>query len=242
MRRHRALRNRRRHPGAFHSPPWRCRAISPGRKRCWRRPMTTKIRKGSRNFTRGLLIIQTALISPRSNIRPFRDIAEAYQDYWRAVLLAPNRIEEEEIRLVLRVREIVKASDAPAAERILPSSRLGQMPPGGSGRDARAGAMARLSDWINENGYQSLTGRTAPHLELMLWRKSRLKVEQVALTDGVFDVDVNYLEGFIIRGWINFASLDEDMSAGWATGDALFCVSERWDLDAESYQVSFSRP
>ncbi len=170
-----------------------------------------------------------------------RDIAGAYQDYWREVLLYPDHKNALEVSLIGRVREIIAGVDPGGAQVFLSDAELKRFAdqPEQSWSD-RGWATVRLVDWIEKRGYQALTGRTAPHLELMLWRRSRSVTERVEITDGVQQVPVTYLEDFLVSGWNYFASLDAGRSAGWANRDGLFVVTEAYeDVTGPEFQVSF---
>ncbi len=170
-----------------------------------------------------------------------REIAGAYQDYWRDVLLHPDLSHALEVALIGRVREIIAGHDPGGAQVFLSDAelqRFGEQPET-SWRD-RGWATVRLAHWIEKRGYRCLTGRTAPHLELMLWRRSRSRTERVELTDGVRQIPVTFVHDVLVGGWNHFASLDGGRSTGWANRDGLFVVTEAHDdLTGPDFQVSF---
>ncbi len=144
-----------------------------------------------------------------------REIAAAYQAYWRAALLAPVRRSDLEADHLKKLQNIIDSYD-------------------------RAATNVELNNWIEGRGFQALTGRTPPLLEFMLWRRSRKVEEKVEITDGVQTVPVTYLEGFLVDGWVSFASLGESRSSGWANQNGLFVMADAYeDLNGEAFQVSY---
>lgn len=97
----------------------------------------------------------------------------------------------------------------------------------------------KLDEQIRARGYFSQLGVTSPYRELLLWRTQHDQTYEVELPDGREAVAVSMLEDFISIGWTGFATGDYYHVGGWATQERLFCVREVYDLDSETFRVSY---
>jgi hypothetical protein len=100
-------------------------------------------------------------------------------------------------------------------------------------------AFEALAGFIEARGYRAITGRTPPLMDLIVWRRDRVEETAVELTDGTHAVPVAYMEEFVSRGWSHFATFGRASTGGWADRNGLHCVAESYDLDSESFAVSF---
>lgn len=97
-----------------------------------------------------------------------------------------------------------------------------------------------LKEKIEDEGYYSLWGRTAPHMEFMAWKKQTSKTYKVNIGENeLVDVRVELLDDFISYGWLGYATFDELHTGGWATKEKLFCVASKYDLNSESFKISY---
>lgn len=161
----------------------------------------------------------TARFVDRTDTGPTPDDPEVarlvalYRAYWADALLAPARLDEHEQALAAGVSAIVGGN---------PEEAIGLVPA-----------------FLETRGYQAIAGRTPPLLELMLWERTVTEPTKVTLTDGVVEVPVHSLEGFVSYGWSHHATLGAAQTGGWATTDGLYLVEESYDLHSETYRVSF---
>ncbi len=59
------------------------------------------------------------------------------------------------------------------------------------------------------------------------------------LPEGTQDYAVKFLDGFIMKSWLDYISFGETGTGGWSNGDGLIhCVRAAWDLESEDFQVS----
>ena len=149
-----------------------------------------------------------------------RGAASLYQDYWRDALLSPNDITEYEaalsVGLVALLRNHNSTNQTPNTDN----------------------TFLQLIAAFEDRGYFLLLGRTAPLLEFIVWQKTEVISYDVELTDMVQPVTVNFLDNFVSRGWINFATIGEDGTGGWANSDGLFAIGN-YDRDSERFLVSY---
>jgi hypothetical protein len=85
----------------------------------------------------------------------------------------------------------------------------------------------------------ALFGVTAPLREFMLWRAQYEQTYDVDLPEGRQAVHVVMLDGFVSLGWLGYASCDYWHSGGWATPEKLFAVRSAYDLQSESFRISY---
>ena len=148
-------------------------------------------------------------------------IAELYQNYWRDTLMRVSPPADLEAGLIAQLDAMLLAEGFDAA---------------GDDEDARE---ANLEKFLRTEGVYSQSGRTPPLQDLMVWTENEVSTESIELTDGVHEVDVNFLDGFVSYGWMNFASFGMTSAGGWAKKDGLYCVCGNYDQSSERYLLSF---
>lgn len=92
---------------------------------------------------------------------------------------------------------------------------------------------------IEATGLHALTGVTLPYYELMIWRRHTPTTYRVALPEGEIDVTVVFLDDFASLGWAAYATGDRSHTGGWATPTELYAVRQAYDVDSESFRVSY---
>jgi hypothetical protein len=150
-----------------------------------------------------------------------RAVGGRYQEYWRDALLDPGQREALEDGLA---RDVIK---------ILQKNGVS------SWNISADNYQDFLSRALEKRGYYGIFGRTIPLLEFMVWKENGQTTTPVELTDGFQEVEVNYLRDFVSLGWASFATFGGPSTGGWATDEGLFVVTEKWDLESESFKVSF---
>ncbi len=149
-----------------------------------------------------------------------RATAHLYQDYWREALLEPSGLAASEGALYEGVADLLRIHD------------------GWDSTSHDGDILAALKAALEKRGYFVLLGRTAPLLEFMIWRENETVSYGVELTDTLQPVTVNFLDGFISKGWLRFATMGKHGTGGWANADGLFAVNS-YDRAAEKFLVSY---
>jgi hypothetical protein len=148
-------------------------------------------------------------------------VLEAYQSYWSRVMMGRVTAEIGERQLAETLAPLVGVT-------------------GESGTPIEMNALEpKIQEQIRAKGYYSLQGVTSPLREFMLWRTRDDKVYNVELPDGREAVSVAMLDDFVSLGWTGFATGNYYHSGGWATRERLFCVRASYDLDSESFRISY---
>jgi hypothetical protein len=147
-------------------------------------------------------------------------ILAAYEAYWRAAMMKVDSTAAIEARLLASLDAI----------------------PAMAGAKDRA-SLDAVSDYavtaIEAEGLHALTGRTEPFYELMIWKSQEAKVYEVALPEGAVNVKIVFLDHFASTGWAGYATCEGAQTGGWAKPDALFAVRSSYDLDSETFRVSY---
>jgi hypothetical protein len=149
------------------------------------------------------------------------EIAGLFQDYWRDALMQLAPLEQLDTSLKSKLDGILIQQGFASA--LDDEDRLHE----------------NIGTFITQRGYFALSGRTPPLQELMIWTGNEVNSQSVELTDGTYQVDVNFLDDFISYGWSNFATFGMTSTGGWAQKDGLYCLCGHYDLDSEKYELSF---
>jgi hypothetical protein len=162
-----------------------------------------------------------SMAMPAADLPPAtRAILAAYQEYWRAAMLRSYPVPMLEANLL---------------------DMLSTIPAMAGAKDR--GNIEAVSDYvvtaIEAEGLHALTGKTEPFYELMIWKSQETKVYDVALPEGTVHVKVVFLDKFASLGWAGFATCDIAHTGGWAKPDALFAVRSAYDLESETFRVSY---
>jgi hypothetical protein len=146
-----------------------------------------------------------------------RDLLTLYRTYWRTSAL--------------------DEASRPAAEKILVAG-LGKL----LGRPVAdvSAAEPLIAARLKAAGLFSQEGQTGVFHDLMIWSRETQKVEEVALPEGGNATQVNYLDGFISRGWSSYFTCNRTGTGGWTTGAGLFVIVPSYDsLTDENFRVNF---
>jgi hypothetical protein len=144
------------------------------------------------------------------------DVLAAYRSYWTRVMLGEVTPSAGEQEL------------AQALARLADNS--------GAGMDALEPLLQKR---IEANGLHALFGVTAPLREFMLWRVQDEQRYTVALPEGAEQVQVAMLDQFVSFGWVGWATAERAHTGGWTTSERLYCVKSAYDLNSETFHVSY---
>lgn len=149
-----------------------------------------------------------------------RNVLASYQDYWWRAMATPR--------------------DRDALEATLLEELKGLLGTRAAGAKDFETLDAHLTAELEKRGYHSLRGRTAPLLELMLWRTQESRDYDVALPEGPQRVVVEILDDFVSGGWNDYANCGKSGTGGWVGEDRLFAVRGRYkSLEGENFRVTY---
>ncbi|MCP4411238.1 MAG: hypothetical protein GY808_01495 [Gammaproteobacteria bacterium] len=148
-------------------------------------------------------------------------IAKIFQDYWRDALLQKLPLADMDLLLKQQLDDILQQQTFASA------------------LDDENKLMDNIVKLIEKEGYFALSGKTPPLFELMIWTKNEVSSQNVELTDGNYNVNVNCLRNFVSKGWSNFATFGMSSTGGWTKKDGLYCLCDDYNLDSDHFKVSF---
>ena len=147
-----------------------------------------------------------------------RDIADVYLKYWRGCLL---RESGKWPQRTLSFFDNLKAC----------LNKHGKKPERFSSLNDLTEALGANNHGLRR-GLLNIKGVTAPYYELMLWKKEDTRHYSVELPESTEQVNVVMLSGFVLKGWLGFATCDKQCSSGWTAKDTLYCIQ---DSDAAGF-------
>lgn len=150
------------------------------------------------------------------------EVLATYRRYWSRVMLGRTSPDAGERELAQGLARLLVPDAPPAGE-----------PP------AMAEIESQLQKRIEAQGLHAQFGVTIPLREFMLWRAQDERRYEVTLPEGVQQVRVTMLERFVSHGWVGYATADRAFAGGWATAQGLYCVRDAYDLESETFRVSY---
>jgi hypothetical protein len=172
-------------------------------------------------FERRFIARSDGLDLSRLESSAVREIADLFETYWLDALMREAPLDVLEARLKGRLDDIL-------IERGFASAL-----------DDEDALIESVEAFIRGEGYFAQSGRTPPLLDLMIWTSNDTVVEDVELTDGKYQVELNYIDDFVSYGWSNFATFGMASTGGWAKKDGLYCICRYYDLNSERFKLSF---
>lgn len=140
-----------------------------------------------------------------------------YQKYYRDAFYLELPAGEAAQRLRGRLAELFRAA---------PDSSLDEL-------EEMAGAAFR------RKSLYALMGRTNGYYGPYIWKAEELRHYAVELPEGTQDYAVKFLDGFVMKSWLDYISFGETGTGGWSNGDGLIhCVRAAYDLESEDFRVS----
>ena len=90
-------------------------------------------------------------------------------------------------------------------------------------------------------GWHFLGGTTQGYYGPYIWRTTTRTDYDVEIPSGTETVTVFWMDGFLMRSWLDWLSEGEVGAGGWAKDEGLYCVRKVYadKLDTPSFQISF---
>jgi len=92
---------------------------------------------------------------------------------------------------------------------------------------------------LSKIGYSFLGGLTLPYYGPYLYGREEPVKYEIELPCGIQSVQVVFMHDFLMRGWLDFATLGQVGTGGWAKIEALYCVSQNWDRDSDDFKIRY---
>ena len=145
------------------------------------------------------------------------EILLVYQKYYRDVFYLELSAEEAAQRLRERLAERFRAGSDLSLDKLE--------------------EMAQAA--FRQKSLHALMGRTGGYYGPYIWKDEELRHYKVELPEGTQDYAVKFLDGFIMKSWLDYISFGVAGTGGWADSDGMIhCVRAAYDLESEDFQVS----
>jgi hypothetical protein len=142
-----------------------------------------------------------------------------YRIYWHQVLLSPTSQVGAENNLKMRLIELA----GPFTSNI----SFGEIE-------------TELEKRLLKKGYYSILGKVLPYRELEIWKNQIVIKKTIELPETTVTFKVVEMEGFICKGWMDYATCGHTYPGGWAKKHAIYCNRSRYRKRTnEAFLVSF---
>lgn len=146
-------------------------------------------------------------------------VARSYRKYWR--------------------RKLMHETDAAEADAVLDAEVSNVLSNQGHAVSADVDPWPVAERVLRSQGLHVSAAATPPWRDLFVWSDERRQTYPVELTDGAVPVEVVFMDGFVVQGWKDFASLGLAATTGWVENGRLYCVAWAYDVDSENFAVSY---
>lgn len=152
-----------------------------------------------------------------------RKLVQIFHSYWRQSMLDTSQNFDGQL-----ARQII-----PFLKKNYPASRDLEI--------QRDSIGSYLSRYIRSQGFYTTEkiGKTGRLIDLPIWQVQIDTLYSFQLHKEKMTVSVKMMKDFISLGWLEFATLGRHYPGGWAKDDGLYCVVKAYDLDSESFRVSY---
>jgi hypothetical protein len=82
-------------------------------------------------------------------------------------------------------------------------------------------------------------GKTGKLYDLLVWKTQKDTTYNFNIGNEKISANVIFMTDFITLGWEEYATLGTYYPGGWTTKKALFCVKSAYDLNSESFLISY---
>jgi len=145
-----------------------------------------------------------------------------YQRYWRMALLHPDIDYDKDLQASLTA--FLQKNYLPASSTIIKEDSLDSY----------------LKKFVEGNHLHSTGfGKTGKLYDLLVWKTETDTVYSFALGKEILRPRVVFMDGFVTLGWEEYATLGKLYPGGWTIPTALYCVRKAYDLNSESFLISY---
>lgn len=151
-------------------------------------------------------------------------LLKLYRDYWRMALLDNSKNYDQHITST--VAEFLAKEYEPAKEL------------NSASKDDSIDKYHK--EYIASKGYKTTGfGKTGSLYDLLVWKNQTDTNYSFKCVNDDISAEVVFMDDFITLGWEEYATFGKFYPGGWATKEALFCVRSAYDLNSESFLISY---
>lgn len=95
-------------------------------------------------------------------------------------------------------------------------------------------------EYIESKGYYCTGfGRAGKFYDFLVWKTMEPQTFEIDLLDHTEKVTVYFMKDFLSLGWMEYSRLGERYPGGWATEEALYCVTKGYDQNSEKFKTIY---
>lgn len=194
-------------------------------KEKFRHPLVNlKYKKLKKSMNRRF-VLRTEQLSNPSNNHIINDICSIYQTYWNKALLNPTENYEQELYTNI-AHYLVENQLTEQSFETLERTAIDDQ---------------ELLRVITDQGYYAKFLKSNGIQDLIIWDKQSHSKYAVQLPNQFIDVNVMYIEHYVLKGVSAYASFNHSSVGGWAESEdsSLFCNKGAYRLGSEKFRVSY---
>ena len=97
-----------------------------------------------------------------------------------------------------------------------------------------------LKNYVTSKGLHCAAfSHTGKFYDLLVWKSEKDTSYNFILNNENITCPVIFMDDFVTLGWQEYATADKIHPGGWATTTSLYCVKKSYDLNSESFLISY---
>lgn len=99
---------------------------------------------------------------------------------------------------------------------------------------------AVYTKYIESKGYHCTGfGMAGKFYDFLVWKTMEPKTFEIDMIEHTENVEVYFMKDFLSLGWMEYSRLGERYPGGWATDQALYCVTKGYDQSSEKFKIIY---
>jgi hypothetical protein len=161
------------------------------------------------------------LIKPDTSLN---DLLRIFRDYWRNSMLHKSENNEKDFEKKMLAFFKEKNSQNHFIKKRVTKKNIQEV----------------YRKYIESKGFHTTDiGKTGSLYDLLVWKTEIDTNYNISLIDDTVNVNIHLMDDFISLGWEDYATLGIYYPGGWTTPSSLFCVKKGYDLNSETFLVSY---
>ena len=97
---------------------------------------------------------------------------------------------------------------------------------------------SHIQKLVSNEGYYAKYGKVGRLRDLLIWQTQKDTTFAFSIHNEEISAKVIFLENFVTKGWIQYATINESMG-GWAAEDALYCLKESYNIESDWFTIHY---
>ncbi len=157
-----------------------------------------------------------------SSNKVLNSISNIYKDYWKIKLLKKSNIEQADSLLQQNLHSYFK------------SENLTEL-------SFAAYSTDELIRIIESQGAKAELFYLNEIFGIIIWDEENVKNYRIELPKDTIEVDVTSIENYLLRDWLNFATVGDSQTGGWVNNHTgkIYCNEGRYNFNSEGFLISY---